>query len=123
MGMTAGIGSRLKARRQELGLSQRDVAKQVGITSGGLAHYETGTRSPGYEMVHRIARVLDLNADELMPPPELPPDATIVDDRLEISLLRQFRRLSPGAQQAIRLAIAALLEGQEAERQPSNPRG
>lgn len=48
-------GATIKKYRQELGLTQVDLAKELGITQGTLAQYETGRRKPKIETLKRIA--------------------------------------------------------------------
>lgn len=42
------IASRLSSLRQKMGLTQREFAKEFGVTAGAVAHWESGKRSiPG----------------------------------------------------------------------------
>lgn len=46
-----GFASKLKKAREETGLTQRDVAKETGITQSVLARYETGKLEPSIEVL------------------------------------------------------------------------
>lgn len=54
------IGDRLKARRLELGITQTELAKKVGLTQPAIAHLEKGIREKPRELLE-IARALNLN--------------------------------------------------------------
>ena len=57
------IGERLKAARRAAGLSQKDLALAVGITSVSYSTYETGARAVPLAKLADILRVLDVSAD------------------------------------------------------------
>ena len=40
------INSRIKERREELGLSRNDLADIIGVTPSAIANYENGVSSP-----------------------------------------------------------------------------
>ncbi|MEM7692900.1 MAG: helix-turn-helix transcriptional regulator [Pseudomonadota bacterium] len=53
------VGSRVRLRRLELGLSQEKLADQLGITFQQVQKYERGTNRIGASRLHQIAIVLD----------------------------------------------------------------
>lgn len=53
------LGELIKARRLELGLTQSDVAEEVGIEQGTLCKYEAGTSEMGYINFSNLTRVLE----------------------------------------------------------------
>lgn len=52
------FGARLAERRNELGLSQDDLAAKVGVTQGAISHFETGIRYPSLETLVRLQEEL-----------------------------------------------------------------
>ncbi|MEM9224397.1 MAG: helix-turn-helix domain-containing protein [Pseudomonadota bacterium] len=52
------VGSRVRLRRLELGLSQEKLADQLGITFQQVQKYERGTNRIGASRLHQIAIVL-----------------------------------------------------------------
>lgn len=52
------LAERLKAHRIGLGLSQRAMAKQLGVDPGTLAKWETGRREPAGAYLARVELVL-----------------------------------------------------------------
>ena len=60
------IGQSVRARRDELGLSQRDLARAAGTTAAAISHIERGTRNPSAGLLVRIADVLQCSANDLL---------------------------------------------------------
>lgn len=57
---------KLKKMRLENGISQKDLAKVLGISRSCLANYETGKRQPDYDMLIRIADRFQVMIDYLV---------------------------------------------------------
>jgi transcriptional regulator with XRE-family HTH domain len=55
----AAIADRVAERRQEKGLSQRELAELVGTTQSAIARLERGGRPPRIDTLLRIADALD----------------------------------------------------------------
>jgi putative transcriptional regulator len=58
---------RVKARRKELGLTQVEVAKLLGMTQASYAAIESGKREPGLNQVFRVATALETTVHDLLP--------------------------------------------------------
>lgn len=56
----------LKRARRELGMTQRDLGKQIGVQASHIAYIETGKRRPSLSLVGRIADALGLDRRELL---------------------------------------------------------
>lgn len=52
--------------RQRIGISQKDLARKVGITQAFLSEVETGTKSPSLLTAAKLARALGCTIDELL---------------------------------------------------------
>jgi transcriptional regulator with XRE-family HTH domain len=60
------IGDRLRARRQELGLSLRDVAGRLGLSPSLISQIERGRANPSVSTLYALVAELDLSLDELL---------------------------------------------------------
>ena len=69
----------LSLLRQEKGLSQRFVAKELGISQALLSHYENGIREPGLAFVVRACEFYGVSADFLLGRTMSRDGTTIVD--------------------------------------------
>lgn len=61
-----GIGQRVKMKRLELGISQKDLAEAVNIDYSYVSHIESGTRNISIETAIDIAKYLGLSLDYLL---------------------------------------------------------
>lgn len=64
--MNPDFSRSLSLLRQERGLSQRQVAKELGISQALLSHYENGIREPGLAFVTRACDFYNVSADFLL---------------------------------------------------------
>lgn len=65
-GYFKALGARIAQRRQELGLTQVQVAAALGIAQQRYASYEVGTRRIQVSMLPALARVLAIETDVLL---------------------------------------------------------
>jgi transcriptional regulator with XRE-family HTH domain len=59
------LGGRIRDRRQELQLTVRGFARQIGVQPPFVTDIEADRRRPSPEVLARIAEVLDLSLGEL----------------------------------------------------------
>jgi DNA-binding XRE family transcriptional regulator len=62
----AALGLAVKARRQELGITQEQLANETDLHQRWISNVENGKRNPSYGSLCRLAAGLDLNASELL---------------------------------------------------------
>jgi transcriptional regulator with XRE-family HTH domain len=70
------LGGRLKRFRQRSGRSQREVARQLGVSPSFLSQMERGKSQPSVATLYSLAQFLDVSIDELFAadePAEAPP--------------------------------------------------
>lgn len=60
------LGERLKILRINAGLKQDDLLKKFGLSSARYSQYETGKRSPDYELLIKLADFYDVSLDFLL---------------------------------------------------------
>ena len=60
------IGEQLRARRQELGLSLRQLAERLGVSASLISQIETGRANPSVSTLYQIVAELDVSLDELL---------------------------------------------------------
>lgn len=59
------IGSRMRERRQELGMSRAELAEKLGVTNTAVSNYETDYSTPKIDIMFRIFKALDCDANYL----------------------------------------------------------
>ena len=57
---------RLKQLRKEKGMTQIDLAKTLGVSSGTVAMWETGKRKPSFDMFDRLTALFDKRIDYIL---------------------------------------------------------
>lgn len=59
------FGDKLKEARKNKGLTQQELAKQIGVAKSTLAGYEKGNREPDVFKIKGLIKALDIDADYL----------------------------------------------------------
>ena len=62
----AALGLAVKARREELELTQEQLANDTELHQRWISNVETGKRNPSYGSLRRLAAGLELSASELL---------------------------------------------------------
>jgi DNA modification methylase/transcriptional regulator with XRE-family HTH domain/predicted RNA-binding Zn-ribbon protein involved in translation (DUF1610 family) len=88
----------IRARREQLGLSQTDLAQRLGVSKSLLSHIEAGKRQPSEAQIAVLAATLRL-------PPEL---LLVGTGRMPTDLLGILENDAPGVVAAIRQRTEAL---------------
>ena len=60
------FGLRLKTLRKQAGLTQKQLAAQLGITKSVVSFYELQSRSPSPEVLATLAQIFHVSADYLL---------------------------------------------------------
>lgn len=59
------LGEKIKVAREKKGLSQRQVAEQVGVSQPAYFEWERGDSVPSWARMKALAQILELSLDEL----------------------------------------------------------
>lgn len=59
------FGSRIRERREELGLKQSELGKMLGVTGSAVGNYENGVSSPKAELLYPLMAALKCDANYL----------------------------------------------------------
>ena len=60
------FGTRLKELRTQAGLTQKQLAEQIGITKSVISFYELRERTPSPEVLIKIATIFHVSSDYLL---------------------------------------------------------
>ena len=113
------FGSRLRERREALGLKQGELGKLLGVTGSAIGNYENEFSSPRADILYKVFDVLQCDANYLfqdeMSGPEDTPQA-----RRERHLLDTFRQVNDeGQEKVIDYADDLLATGKYIKSDPS----
>lgn len=64
--LDVALGSRIRLRRRELGFSQEQLARAVGITFQQVQKYEHGTNRVSFSRLVEISRALNCGVSEII---------------------------------------------------------
>ena len=112
---------RLKQARIERNISQKDLARALGIGISSLSQYENGQRQPGYETILKIANYFDVTTDYLLGRKESKSpgmDESIPRDDGERKLIQIVRKLDPAQKALLLRLVETAVENSE---RPQNP--
>ena len=88
----------LAALRKARGVSQRQVAADLGISQALLSHYENGAREPGLAFVCRVCEYYGVSADYLLCRTDFPGSLRPEEAR---RFLESLRALTERGEQAL----------------------
>ena len=88
------IGSRIKERREELGITQTQLAEMIGVTKGAIGNYETDANSPKASIMYKVFRALQCDANYLYQD-EIGESESSMLPHDERNLLKMYRDLNP----------------------------
>jgi len=60
------ISKRIKKRRNDLGMTQEDLAEKVGVSRVYIGYVEQGRNTPSLEILEKIAKALKVRLSELV---------------------------------------------------------
>jgi transcriptional regulator with XRE-family HTH domain len=99
------IGPRVKALREAMGLSLRDLSERTRVSAPMLSQVERGETSPTLSVAGRIAGGLELSLSQLLR----------LDEGEGVSVVRKAERRSGGSRKHAYEIITPPLPGQRAE--------
>ena len=105
MEVGAPVGSRVRALRESMDLSLRDLAERSGVSAPMLSQVERGETSPTLTIAGRIAAGLELRLSQLLR----------LDEGGTVSVVRPSERRSGGADGHRWQVLTPPLPGQRAE--------
>lgn len=88
------IGTRIKQRRNELGLKQRQIQQATGISSGNLSDIENGNKLPSTPALISLSSILDCSIDWMLKGDIPKGENVFLSNESDLRLLDGFHKLS-----------------------------
>lgn len=104
------IGQGIADRRKQLGLSQEELGRRIGVTRQAVSRWESGTALPSVDNMVELSRALEISVDELLQlaPQEI--DSSLTPQSLGLLLDEQTARQEKRIRWlTVALAAAALV--------------
>ncbi|MDP1608043.1 MAG: helix-turn-helix transcriptional regulator [Chlamydiales bacterium] len=106
------FGRRLRKLRKAVGLTQIELAQELGVSRRIIDYYEREGRKPAAHLLANLAKTLNVTVDELLgiaPPKRETPK---LGARLE-RRLRQIEKMSPKAKKQILQLLDTFIEAEQ----------
>ena len=103
-----GIGNRIKEARNNLGYTQEELAKLLGVTKGAVANYENETSHPKEPIMYKLIETLKVDANYLFQDcVKLPNDANDVtlSEYEHIKKYRFITKYSPNGTKTVDMIL------------------
>lgn len=94
------IGTRIRLRRKELNITQTQIHKETGISSGNLSGIESGKVLPSSLALIGLSKALKCSIDWILTGNEFLSETEISNNR-EMELISNFRKLTDSDKQEI----------------------
>ena len=110
------IGAKIRMRRGELGLTQTDLAKAIGVTFQQVQKYEQGKNRVGGSRLAGVAKALDVPVSYFFDQTDDEMEAvqgSLLNTRGAVSLLRAYAAIEDQRQRYALLNIARAMIGEE----------
>ena len=104
------MGKRIRRRRNELKMSQVELAAILGITFQQVQKYEKGTNRVTANRLALIASTFKMRVDELYRAQDVLPDVSSLIDVTDIATLRLLQAYAGVRDQATRRQMVELIE-------------
>lgn len=108
------LGQRIRARRQELDLSLRELAERVELTASFLSQIERDLASPSIESLRKVSQALDVPIFYFLVEPETKSPVVRRDMRLKLMLPESrltYELLTPDLNRKMEVFVAELEPG------------
>ncbi len=100
-----GIGKQIRRAREQLGLTQGQLAKAVGVTKSAIGNYESGVSHPKEPVLYALFEALGCDANFLFQGHYPPQAALQAEDRAAAEHLRRYQALDRDGRQLVDLIL------------------
>lgn len=109
-----GIGNRIKEARVNLGYTQEDLAKILGVTKGAVANYEIETSHPKEPILYKLFDALKVDANYLFQD-EMGSNYPMKVSYTEMEHIKKYRTLDPHGKEMVDFTLLKEWERSTAE--------
>jgi transcriptional regulator with XRE-family HTH domain len=102
------FGDRMARLRKDAGFSQRDLAKELGVTQRMVAYYEAQSEHPPAHLLPQLVELFGVSTDELLG--LRPPKAVRPANQRLLQRLKRIEKLPPKEKKQLLALIDAFLE-------------
>ena len=107
------LGESIKSARKAKGLTQRELAKTLGVSFNSISDWENGKHMPDVDTLQALCKVLNISPNEVLNT-EFPEETigkiagTVISDAEMIRFLNEYYQLDADEKNAIKLIVSRL---------------
>lgn len=114
------IAAKIREARATARISQRVLAKRLGVAPSAVAQWETGATVPTIARRVDLSRLLHIPFVQLVPEAAAAAEASIKDPQI-FAIVQQLLKLPEPVREAVLMQAAATVEALEARAGPDKP--
>jgi DNA-binding XRE family transcriptional regulator len=84
------FGDAIRKKREEMGLTQHDLAQKLFVSRQTICRWENGTRCPDLIMAKKISLVLGISLDDLIPDQEVSDYTSSKEPLIDLSCVKMM---------------------------------
>ena len=115
--------NRIKILREELNMTQQELADKLDGAKSTVAMYEKGSRKPSMEVLLKLSEIFNCSIDYLLCKTDTRNPEKINIDEAEVSFLTGVKGLNETNKMIIKNTLEALLAKQEKDIKNQNEKG
>ena len=112
--------NRIKILREELNMTQQELADKLDGAKSTVAMYEKGDRKPSMEVLLKLSEIFDCSIDYILGKSDIRNPVIIDEDKINLAFSSGYNGLNETNKNIINATIAGLLAKQEAEKKDKN---
>ena len=93
------FATRLRKLRDDLKITQQQLADKIGISKSSMAMYETGKREPNLLIIKKMCEILNTNGNYLLGIEENTGSDNFIPNEKEKELIMKYRQLTDEGKQ------------------------
>ena len=102
-GETMSIGSRIKEKRIEKGLTRKELATIIGVTPSAVANYENGVSVPKIEIMSELIKELGCDANYIYQDETISENESFTYD--EQLMIKKYRQLNSDGKEMVDMIL------------------
>lgn len=106
------VGKNMQARRKQMGITQNQLAQELGIEVETVSRYERGILAPSFPQLEKICKVFNVAAWVLFS------DGTDAPGAQDMTIVELFKGLSTRDRDFIRSYVQAYAEHHQIKKKP-----
>ena len=96
------ISRNITKYREASGLSQKELARKLGVVPSRISNWETGANCPTIDILFKVCAILDVSINDIY---GVYPDVKIKLSYEEVEHIKKYRSLDPFGQESVNLIL------------------